>query len=298
MKRIPLREFLFVAAPVAILGAGLYGAKLREHHWPTRPRIDACRVRPATPLEVYGGKQIAVSVEAVAPLSFLKGGGPEIRCSLVGRPQPKTKTPPILHLERRGNYNYTEQQYAYTWKEFSTLPSPRIAEVVLLAGDSHTPLVKGQFELSTDGVVLPDPTAARTANFRLTKAQLRCTNASIKSELLFEAEDVRDETQGRLTSLEFLKMAMSHNNQSSPIYWLSSSFGPTSSDPRSMNMGVEVDLSSWEVPSSTPTTVRCLLSIMGGWPQEIEVELPKRLDHYVTDLKFTSKLAPLPVSSQ
>ncbi|RYX80977.1 hypothetical protein EON83_26235 [bacterium] len=295
MKRFAPRELLLVTAPLAIIALGIWGAQLREQHWPTKAHIVACRVRPATPMELSQGKQIGVTYEAKVPKALLKGYFPEMEYSLVGDHTPKPLHNKISYTENRNNYARLEKYYAYRWEELSSTTSP-VAEVKLISQNKGFPALKQRVELSNKDLVRPNVIEAIRENFHVTNAYIkRAPTVTPLYYVTFDIENIKDEAQGTLMSSKCLKAWIQRGSRTE-IVESPATTSWISNDPTKQNVEIDLEIPTVDGKLTAGTKIRCLLSIAAGWPQEIQVQWPQHLnpDNSPTELKFTTKLAPLP----
>lgn len=180
MRRFSGRELLLLTAPIAVLGVGIWGAHMREQHWPTEPRI-TCEVRSATPLEISQGAQVGVTVRTIEP-STPDSCFPSARNFSIANPQvlqpgfkrklSKAKVWEVVNAEHRKNYFESQTDYGYIWTDVTRWEQPLNAEVSLRSLCGAFPERKQGFDLTTKGIIVPEPQAAQRPNFRVTKAVL------------------------------------------------------------------------------------------------------------------------------
>lgn len=317
MKRFALREFLLLTAPLALVGAGYLVVKTGNSSstWnplaPAKPEILDCSVRSPTPLEVFKGAQIGVTVLAHA--SMKPFSCPGIRYELL-QPKPKPRVawrdskpgPGTVWFEQRarveGKYTELQETYAYGWFNSKPIPKHLVTHVKLRSSCGAFLPLERKFELPTEGIAAVDINAARRANFQVTSAQLVYMKPSPSGrtyqEIRLSVKDVENRGGGLMTVPRTVGNWTWTNGKSQPVEaWIGLWSSARSRDAEGTVTSVTVTLETerLKVPPRPGTKISGLVSIAQGWPQKITIEWPEKLNSNfaVNEVEFSAELAPV-----
>lgn len=300
MRQFSVKELLLLTSPIAILGLGIWGAKIREGQSPNMPSV-SCEVRQPTPLEISQGAQIAVTVHAVAPRSTFLCPGLDYTLNLPKeRRDPKSSIWYDYHSKGHENHHEIEENHAYNvvWKK------PLTAIVGVHSSCGRGRHFEKQVELDASGVTPVNAVAARRPNFRLVKAFLRYEEVKgvpeRRQHIDLQLEDVSDESGGLMNAPRCVGnwVWQDKRTHSVPVT-IGLGYGTSfegSDSPTTTIIGIDLETAKLQVPPRKGTLIKGSFSIKMGWPQQVTFEWPEKLNRasFLTEMKFTTKLAPFP----
>lgn len=294
---------MLLTAPIPIIALGIWGARFREENWPTQPRIVECRVRPATPLEISQGANVGVTIRAVMPNTpEMDKVHPSLKYSVRSQIDENGES---IERERmcavtggsfeRGQRELLEN-FAYVWPR-NKRQMPDIAKVEILFYKGKAAPVVRQFELNANDVAFPNTAQVRRSNFRVTKVMmlgLQNPNGTSDQEIQFDVDNVtNDFPQLNITAQSVGKWVLQDGSEYAPVSSI------IQQDNKTKATKVAIHFYSYGKKIVLPKPgekIRGQLSVHRGWPQEIVFEWPKKISKFpvLTELKFSTKLAPLP----
>ncbi len=303
MKRFHAKEMLLVSAPLVIVALAVWGVKRREEA--AKPRILECRVRPATPLEVSQGAQIGVTVDSESPV---EPGWPcgEMRLDLVGQgfSSPQTqrafKRAQVWNTGRsktNGQIRSLKNAFGLRLSDLKVSSKSLECEATWHFSCAPWPDLKKRIQLDSSGFQLPNPASLRRANFRVNKVALEWpqTNGTLNKiqSLILSMEDLPVGAHDLLSNINVLgswqwkkgfqaypvRPTISQSGKGSTKWW----FFP------------QIAVPSVLFPPPAGAHIQGIFAVDDGWPQEITIEWPQQFAPTgVTELKFSTRLAPLP----
>lgn len=302
LKIFSWQTLVIVVVNSVLLWSG-WQYSVRKGIWPNNPRIVECRLRPATPLELWHGADVGVTTRAIVPIALV-WPCPDLEFSY----SKVSRNPTFGHQStravcgdrnRQSNSDYMTMQedvglHLKSWKR------PLIGEVSLRSSSGRFAAVIDKYELTTKGLTTPDLAASRRANFRVDHAVLYQDNDRHGMlemvQVQLDVSQVTNDQPGLISRPQCVgKWRWQSVGDMHPTRAFIGSWDGAGAN--IVRVQLRFIFSRLHIPSSKTFKVSGLLSINNGWPQEITVEWPKKSSALSPEskTKFTTILAPLPL---
>jgi hypothetical protein len=292
----------------------------------TQAQILECVNRPATPLELSQGAHFGLTIRAIVPINVPVAGATPIPIAdqirkgysfdlggLITDPDGGGPNRSVIAVTNNREHDFDkatesdkpgyikiETTSGLRWKNLGVPVKPLPIYVTLIDNSHSYPrafeTVNQNYQLKNSPPPFPDPSKFRKENFKVTRVTLQHNPYSpsyMSMKIYFD--DVIDHGNGLMSTPQCI--GYWNWGEKKPFYRFAKTYHTEYTESKvPKSVVVMMEIQNLRLPPAKGTKIHGLLSVSNGWPQDISVECPPKLPTKSTDidLKFTTKLAPLP----